>query len=107
MHKPHDLFVPEVQICIHYVGICGTDIHFWKNGEMSGFKVTKPVVPGHEPSGVISKLGEGVTDLKVGESNNTIAVLFQENCKILNSSPDLLQPHTQFNMYFGHLVEKN
>ena len=62
----------EVQIRMHSVGICGTDIHFWKYGEMSGYKMTKPVVLGHEPSGVISKLGEGVTKLKVGKSESKI-----------------------------------
>ena len=66
---------PEVQIRIHSVGICGTDTHFWKYGEMSGYKMTKPVVLGHEPSGVISKLGEGVTDWKVGESDNMLSAL--------------------------------
>ena len=60
-------FLPsEVQIAMHAVGICGSDVHYWKHGRIGDFIVNAPMVLGHESSGVVSELGEGVTHLKVG-----------------------------------------
>ena len=52
---------------MHAVGICGSDVHYWKRGRIGDFILTAPMVLGHESSGVVSALGEGVTDLKVGK----------------------------------------
>lgn len=60
-------YFTEVQIAIHAVGICGSDVHYWKNGRIGDFVVKAPMVLGHESSGVVSEVGEGVTHLKVGE----------------------------------------
>ena len=57
----------EVQIAVHSVGICGSDVHFWTNGAIGDFVVRAPMVLGHESSGTVSKLGPGVENLKVGE----------------------------------------
>ncbi|XP_028513512.1 sorbitol dehydrogenase [Exaiptasia diaphana] len=57
----------EVQLAIQTVGICGTDIHFWKHGEAGGDVPDAPVVLGHESSGVVTALGEGVTHLQIGD----------------------------------------
>ncbi|CAH3121192.1 unnamed protein product [Pocillopora meandrina] len=57
----------EVQIQMHAVGICGSDVHYWKKGRIGDFILTAPMVLGHESSGVVSAVGEGVTHLKVGD----------------------------------------
>ena len=57
----------EVQIAVHSVGICGSDVHFLRRGRIGDFIVTGPMVLGHETSGTISAVGEGVTNLKVGD----------------------------------------
>ncbi|XP_069137225.1 sorbitol dehydrogenase-like isoform X2 [Argopecten irradians] len=49
------------------VGICGSDVHFWQHGAVGDFVVKAPMILGHEGSGMVSKLGEGVTSLKVGD----------------------------------------
>ena len=54
----------DVLIKVAYAGICGTDLHAYK-GEYSRTKF--PVVLGHELSGVITEVGEGVTKFKVGD----------------------------------------
>lgn len=54
----------DVLIKVAYAGICGTDLHAYK-GEYSRTKF--PVVLGHELSGVITEVGEGVTQFKVGD----------------------------------------
>jgi len=50
----------EVLIKIVANGICGSDIHFYHEGRLGNFVVTKPYVPGHEASGIIVKVGKDV-----------------------------------------------
>ena len=52
------------------VGICGSDVHYWVDGKIGDFVVKAPMVMGHESSGVVAVLGEGVTNLKVGKDKS-------------------------------------
>lgn len=61
------LFKTEVQIAVHSVGICGSDVHYLRRGRIGDFIVKAPMVLGHETSGTVSAVGEGVTSLKVGK----------------------------------------
>ena len=63
-----NIVLPEVQLEMQDVGICGSDVHYWKHGAIGDFILRAPMVLGHEASGVVSKLGQGVTTLKVGKS---------------------------------------
>ena len=56
----------EVLIRVAYCGVCGTDVHIY-NAEGGAFAVTPPLIPGHEFSGVIEKVGSGVKNLQVGD----------------------------------------
>lgn len=56
----------EVLIKVKYCGVCGTDIHIF-NGDGGSFEVTPPLIPGHEFSGTVEKIGAGVTAVKVGD----------------------------------------
>ena len=49
----------EVAIDVAYTGICGTDLHIL-HGAMDA-RVTLPAVLGHEMSGTMSAVGEGVS----------------------------------------------
>ena len=49
------------------VGICGSDVHYWVAGRIGDFIVKEPMVMGHESSGVVMAMGEGVKNFKVGE----------------------------------------
>lgn len=53
----------EVIVQVSRCGICGTDVHIYRNEYMSDF----PLIPGHEFGGVIVEVGSDVTDLKVGQ----------------------------------------
>ena len=66
----------EVGIDVAWCGICGTDLHEYKDGPIfcpspghphpiSGEDA--PITLGHEFSGVVYALGEGVDDLEVGQ----------------------------------------
>lgn len=52
----------DVLINVKATGICGTDMHFYK-GEWS---VPTPLIPGHEFSGAIAKVGKGVRGIDEG-----------------------------------------
>lgn len=56
----------EVQVQVKAVGVCGSDIHYFEHGRIADFVVEAPLVLGHEASGVVTRLGEGVTDLEIG-----------------------------------------
>jgi alcohol dehydrogenase len=53
----------QVRIRIHASGLCGTDMHVWHGT----FPIPLPAVIGHEPVGVVEKLGAGVTALRLGD----------------------------------------
>jgi 2-desacetyl-2-hydroxyethyl bacteriochlorophyllide A dehydrogenase len=56
---PHDVLVR-----VEAVGICGTDLHVL-DGEFA--PTVFPIIPGHETSGVVERVGEQVTDFAPGE----------------------------------------
>ncbi len=56
----------EVSLDIKYCGVCGTDIHIF-NGEGGSFEVNPPLIPGHEFSGIVTEVGDNVTNVKVGD----------------------------------------
>lgn len=54
----------EVVIEVAAVGICGTDTHVF-DGEFEG--TVFPLIPGHEASGTVTAVGDGVTTIAVGD----------------------------------------
>lgn len=57
----------EVLVKIEYIGICGSDLHYYESGRIGNFIVEPPFVLGHEAAGTVVELGEGVTQLKLGD----------------------------------------
>ena len=57
----------EVLIKIGYVGICGSDVHYFETGAIGDFVIKPPFVLGHEAAGTVVALGEGVDSLKIGD----------------------------------------
>ena len=55
----------EVRIKVAYVGVCGTDVHIYHG--MMDKRVKMPETIGHEMSGVIDAVGEGVSEYAVGD----------------------------------------
>ena len=55
----------EVRIDVAYCGLCGTDLHIYL-GHMDQ-RVAKRQIMGHEMSGTVAELGEGVTGWAVGD----------------------------------------
>ncbi|XP_050251927.1 L-idonate 5-dehydrogenase-like [Quercus robur] len=59
---PHD-----VKVQIKALGICGSDVHHFKNMRCANFIVKKPMVIGHECAGIIEEVGSQVKTLAVGD----------------------------------------
>ena len=55
----------EVRIKVAYVGVCGTDVHIYHG--MMDKRVNIPETIGHEMSGVIDAVGEGVSNFAIGD----------------------------------------
>lgn len=59
---PHD-----VKVRMKAVGICGSDVHHFKNMRVANFVLDKPMVIGHESAGIIEEVGSQVKSLVVGD----------------------------------------
>lgn len=69
-HGGHDFRVEDVAapkpghgqviVRVEAAAVCGSDFH------LDNFGCIPPLIPGHEVAGVVSSVGEGVTDLSVG-----------------------------------------
>lgn len=57
----------EVLVKVEYVGICGSDLHYYEQGRIGNFIVKPPFVLGHEAGGTVVEVGSEVTHLKVGD----------------------------------------
>lgn len=56
----------DVLIKVMACGVCGTDVHIYE-GDEGAAECTPPTILGHEFSGIVEAVGEGVTNVKVGE----------------------------------------
>ncbi|WP_373426989.1 zinc-binding dehydrogenase [Microbacterium sp. SORGH_AS_0888] len=68
----------EVQIAVAYTGLCGTDLHVF-HGDMDA-RVHTPLVFGHEMSGTIAAIGEGVTGWEIGDSVTVMPLDWDGTC---------------------------
>ena len=57
----------EVLVKLDYVGICGSDLHYYENGRIGDYIVEPPFVLGHEPGGVVVEVGNKVKHLNIGD----------------------------------------
>ncbi len=59
----------EVLVSVEYVGICGSDVHYFHHGSCGAYKVdqNEDFMLGHECAGTVVKAGDAVSSLKVGD----------------------------------------
>ena len=62
--------VPEgdqVLVKLDYVGICGSDVHYYEHGRIGDFVVNGDFILGHECAGTVVAAGAGAKHLKPGD----------------------------------------
>lgn len=57
----------ELQVKLEYVGVCGSDLHFYDEGRLANWVPEGPLILGHEPGGVVTALGEDVVGFEIGD----------------------------------------
>ena len=57
----------EVLVKLEYIGICGSDLHYYETGAIGDYVVKPPFVLGHEPGGIVVEVGKDVKHLKAGD----------------------------------------
>ena len=57
----------DVLVKMEYVGICGSDVHYYEKGRIGNFIVEGDFILGHECAGEVVKVGSAVKGLKVGD----------------------------------------
>lgn len=67
-----------VELAPAFVGICGTDLHIF-HGDMDA-RVSRPAVLGHEMSGRIVRVGEGVEGWAAGDPVTVMPLRWDESC---------------------------
>lgn len=68
----------EVLVEVAAVGVCGSDVHYYRHGRIGDFVVEDPMILGHELSGRIAAVGERVDPTRVGQR---VAVEPQHPCR--------------------------
>lgn len=57
----------DVVVDIAAVGVCGSDVHYFRHGRIGALVADKPIVLGHEAAGTVSAVGSAVSTLEVGD----------------------------------------
>jgi L-iditol 2-dehydrogenase len=57
----------EVLVRVASVGVCGSDVHYYRHGRIARYVVREPLVLGHEAGGTVVAVGEGVPADRVGQ----------------------------------------
>ena len=68
--EDHDVPTPgpgEVLVRMDRGGICGSDLHYYNHGGFGTVRLKEPMILGHEVSGRIEALGDGIDGLCVGQ----------------------------------------
>jgi L-iditol 2-dehydrogenase len=71
----------EVQVRVHSVGICGSDVHNFSEGGIGDTPAAYPMVLGHEPTGEVLKTGAGVTGWSRGDKAVLEPAIYCYHCE--------------------------
>ena len=94
----------EVQIKIHTVSICGSDLGAYRHASE---RFMPPLVLGHEFSGVVEEVGEGVTSVKPGDRVSGVPLVPCMKCEDCQKGDYSLCKHYSFigSREFGSFAE--
>ena len=65
--KPSLQGATDVMLKMQYVGICGSDLHYYKTGRIGDQVIAYPWITGHEGSATVASVGSQVSRVKPGD----------------------------------------
>lgn len=86
----------DLLIEMDYVGICGSDLHFYQHGRIGRRVLTEPFILGHECSGVVREVGAAVTGFSAGERVTIEPGIGCGHCKFCRSGRYNICPNVKF-----------
>lgn len=75
-----ELPADKLLIRVAAAGICGSDIHYYKDGHIGDWWIRQPHVLGHEFSGIVEKIGNDVEGFSIGDHVAIEPIIPCENC---------------------------
>lgn len=90
----------EALVKIELVGICGTDVHAYKDGML----FEPGTVMGHEPVGIVTEVGEGVLEFHAGDRVALFSVASCGQCVACKAGLELFCENA-FEWTMGHSPE--
>jgi L-iditol 2-dehydrogenase len=94
--EPREPGPGEVQVRVQAVGVCGSDIHAYAEGGIGSTRCAYPMVLGHEPAGVIAKLGADVSGWQPGDAVACEPALYCYHCEFCMSGRHNVCAHLRF-----------
>lgn len=86
----------QVLVRIESVGVCGSDVHYYRHGRIGDFVVREPMILGHESAGTIVAVGDGVDPTRVGQRVSIEPQRCCRVCKYCKRGEYNLCPHIEF-----------
>ncbi len=86
----------EIQVRVEAVGVCGSDLHNYSEGEVGGTPCQYPMVLGHEPAGTVTAVGAGVTGWAPGDRAALEPPIYCYHCEFCMTGRHNLCEHVRF-----------
>lgn len=70
----------RVLVAPRAVGICGSDLHYYRDGRIGNWVIENPHILGHEFAGVVEEAGRGVDSVRRGDRVTVEPIIPCEDC---------------------------
>ena len=94
--EPCDAGRGEIRLKVGAAGICGTDMQIYNWAPRMARRMTLPRVLGHEVSGVVDQIGDGVDDIEVGDHVSLESHIYCGTCRACRLGNAHLCTHTTY-----------
>ena len=86
----------EIQVKVEAIGVCGSDLHNFTEGQVGDVPCTYPMVLGHEPAGTVVALGDGVSGFAPGDRVALEPPIYCYHCEFCMTGRHNLCDHVRF-----------
>jgi L-idonate 5-dehydrogenase len=98
-----DVGPKQVRVRIGAGGLCGSDIHYFRDGGIGTIRVSEPIILGHEVAGTVEAVGGEVTNVKPGSRVALCPSLPCGRCRFCQIGQ---QQHCLDMQFFGSAMRK-